>query len=579
MFMRLQHDTASFPTINGSRPFPNLSQEVTVAFWKDIVTLTVLAMDGESQNGIEEAVRRATKDFKLCPNRIWAVAKSLPQWEQKLPQLILITETVKQTEDYIGHEDEKAHEDKNRHDQCTFDFCENSRLDFTSVPQSHELPSCKYNPCGRLKDWFPTAILEKAINAGYPTAWKLDGNSMIEPPQPFMAISHVWSDGTGTGAWPRGEVNECLYTFFRVIAEQFQCEGIWWDTICMPKEKGARSKAINKIDSNYEGARITLVHDSFLRNWEWVGAESACFVIIMSPWFSRGWTALELAKSRKVKVVFKGPLIKDLDEDILAKTDGSPTPSRHLIATEAIVNLRSKGITEVNNLLTVLGPRHTSWPRDIPKISGLLVGLEILPDASQQDTYQRVLKKIRKVSHEHLFHNSATMSKGFSWCSTSLLDMPLVPSMTPLDIEEHTTTLRIEENGDVVGTWKVFDLDNIAEEKYNWKDTHPLIKATLLLALNSKNKDRHVLLVEPDAEPITRALLVKPMRNKETSVETVSCKFVGSVYFHPRLGVGVDGKEKRWIQLKVRIGDTERMVEVENAWDYMSKAIEAILSS
>jgi len=246
------------------------------------------------------------------------------------------------------------------HNQCTFDFCEYLGLDFSSVAQRHESPSCNSNPCGRLR--FPQAILEEAANAGNPMAWNLDREAMIDPPRPFMAISHVWSDGTGTGAWAEGEVNRCLYGFFRGVAEQFQCDGIWWDTICIPKEKGARSKAINKIQSNYEDARITLVHDCFLRNWEWVNAETACFAIIMSPWFSRGWTSLELAKSHKVKVVFKGPsgrpLIKDLDEEILAENENLSTC--HGIATKAIRNLRSKGIIGVNDLLTVLRPRYAS---------------------------------------------------------------------------------------------------------------------------------------------------------------------------------------------------------------------------
>jgi Heterokaryon incompatibility protein (HET) len=221
-----------------------------------------------------EAVKRATRYFNLCPNRVWAVARSLPEGKQSLPLLIPLTEEKGKIEGHKGHS------------QCTFDFCEYSRLDFTLVAQRHERPSCDIYPCKRLQ--FPKDKLEEAANAGSPTAWNLDRESMIEPPQRFMAISHVWSDGTGTGAWLEGEANECLYTFFEGIAKQFECEGIWWDTICIPKEKAARSKAINKIQSNYEDARITLVHDCFLREWEWVDAETACFAIIMSPWFSRG---------------------------------------------------------------------------------------------------------------------------------------------------------------------------------------------------------------------------------------------------------------------------------------------------
>jgi len=179
----------------------------------------------------------------------------------------------------------------------------------------------------------------------------------------------------------------------------------------------------------------------------------------MSPWFSRGWTALELAKSRKVKVVFKGshgPLIKDLDEDILARDKGSST--RHQLATEAIANLRTNsGITEINHLLTILGPRYTSWPRDTAIIAGLLVGVDIPSSSLQQQIYRRILIKIGKICHEHLFCNSDTMSKGFNWCPTSLLDMS--PALS-------NAALRIKENGDVVGAWNVFRLDIVPEENY-----------------------------------------------------------------------------------------------------------------
>jgi hypothetical protein len=207
----------------------------------------VMAHDPPSAS-IVGAIETVTAKFSLCRNRVWAAATSLGA--KKRDQLLQIpaTANVEQTGGHKGH------------DQCTFDFCEHSRLDFTAVAQRHE--SCTKSPCNTKR--FDTLILEKAVDAGKPTAWVLAGTSVIEPPQPFMAISHVWSDGTGAGAWPPGLVNECLYDFFMRIAEQFQCEGIWRDTICIPIGKAARSKAIINIHRNYEDVRITLVHDCFL---------------------------------------------------------------------------------------------------------------------------------------------------------------------------------------------------------------------------------------------------------------------------------------------------------------------------
>jgi hypothetical protein len=134
-------------------------------------------------------------------------------------------------------------------------------------------------------------------------------------------------------------------------------------TLCIPKEKAARREAIVDIRRHYEDVRITLVHDCFLRNWEWVNLEIARFAIIISSWFSRGWASLELAKSRKAKVLFKGPhgpLIKDLDQDILAKDDDPCASLQHQIATEVIASLRKGEIAEVNPTFDCTRP--TSYP-------------------------------------------------------------------------------------------------------------------------------------------------------------------------------------------------------------------------
>jgi hypothetical protein len=191
-------------------------------------------------DGLLEAFERTTTDFRLCPNRVWAVAK------ENLPKLLPATKSIP------GHEN---------HEQCTFDFCEFSQRDFTAVVQRHE---CEERNCARLEGLFSRHTLEKAVDDGKSTVWSLNGEALIEPPVPYMAISHVWSDGTGNGAWQDGEVNKCLYRFFGEIADQFHCDGIWWDTLCIPRAKAARTQAIRKIQSKYQDARMTLVHDCFL---------------------------------------------------------------------------------------------------------------------------------------------------------------------------------------------------------------------------------------------------------------------------------------------------------------------------
>lgn len=494
-----------------------------------------------SPQEILDAFQKATTTFNLCPNRVWAVAR------EDLPRLIQAAKAIRVLDD---------------HKQCTIDFCEHSQRDFTAVEQRHE---CRKGVTRRQHcrtHVFSTSTLNSAaLRGSSSTVWALDGIRILAAHRPYMAISHVWSDGTGAGSWPAGQVNICLYAFFRGIAEQLGCEGMWWDTISIPRSKAARARAIRRIQKSYQDAKMTLVHDSFLRSSRWVDAEAACFAILMSPWFSRGWTALELANSRKVKVLFKGRhgfLTKDLDEEILAKDENAS--EAHKRATNLIKSLR-RGVTTLDDLLVVLGARCTSWPKDMAMISGLLVGVDISPqgqsrDVLQQDVYKRILTKIGRLAAGHLFHNSATIGKGSSWCPINLFSMP---------ISGQNPTLMVDDNLDVIGKWDIIPVDEPLEENCIWNGTHLMLQMQLKLAL--QNVDKCVLLTECATQTVDRALLVKVMHRKGT--EKLPCfQYIGALHFHPTL------PKTRHIKLEVRIlGDSNSHTvnDRANAWEYVKK--------
>ncbi|KLP05965.1 Uncharacterized protein LW94_10017 [Fusarium fujikuroi] len=502
----------------------------------------------EPHEELLECFREATDRFNLCPNRVWTVAR------ENLPNLL---PKVWPRYQLCSGEDKL----KNAHELCTVDFCELSQRDFTAVQQRHE---CNDAKCIQLRGLFSRVILEQAALAGASTAWDLTGKVLLAQGQPYMAISHVWSDGTGTGAWRDGQVNQCLYWLFQDIAKQLQCKGIWWDTICIPKEKAARNKAIRTIQDNYRDARVTLVHDCFLRNWEW-HPKTACFGILMSPWFSRGWTALELANSRKVKVIFKGPygshVIKDLDEEILCNDDAEDLPRREATAIIKLLrvaverNSRDNDTdsgykSNLNNLLMVLGSRHTSWPKDMALISALLTGVQAAE--LQQDTYQRILITVRHLFHGHLFHNSATMSKSFRWCPTSLFSMPL---QQPQSLNASMPCLTISADGDLQGKWRLSQPGPKIEENLLWGDnTHPLIRRRIKRALEQHNRGdkRCYVLAEPKDGRIDRALLVMERGENETE-EPIDCQYVGAVYFREPLS------DEEWVTKMVTIlGDGDK---------------------
>jgi ankyrin repeat protein len=248
----------------------------------------------------------------------------------------------------------------------------------------------------------------------------------------------------------------------------------------------------------------------------------------MSPWFSRGWTALELAKSQKVKVVFKGAYgryIKDLDEEILAN-DTQKNSDSHRRASKIIMGLRA-GFTSLNDLLITLGPRYTSHPKDKAIISGLLVGVNVAPkppqqDIWQQDIYKDILRKIGNVSLGHLFHNSATMFD-VNWCSTSLFNMPT---------DDSRVSLRVTQDLDLIGRWRIILAVDIPKDKYIWNGINPLVKERLELHL--QHSDTCILLVECGLDSVRRALLVTAV-TKEQPTAMLCYQYVGAVYFHPSL--------------------------------------------
>jgi len=71
--------------------------------------------------------------------------------------------------------------------------------------------------------------------ANYSTGKSPPSNTLLlgQPSRRYVAISHVWSDGTGVGINSPGNVNSCLAAYFARIAVRLGCSGVWWDSICV----------------------------------------------------------------------------------------------------------------------------------------------------------------------------------------------------------------------------------------------------------------------------------------------------------------------------------------------------------
>ncbi len=447
---------------------------------------------------INEALVTLTSTLNLCPARIWSITRGISGQEANLPFLVLPKTYDGSIVQHTGH------------DRCSFDYCEASNLDFTSVQQRHEPTHCLNESCTALH-LFPQKAVKSALETGQHAVWKLGGEHILPHPQPYMAVSHVWADGTGTGPMTeRRGVNKCLYEFFCSLAQRYNCLGVWWDAISIPddSDRPARAQALRRMHEIYEDARFTLVHDCYLRQWCWSDADAASFAIIMSPWFSRGWTALELACSRRVRIIFANNVVKDLDTDITSQSNG--------IACSLIQSLRERRVFTLDDLLSVIGSRYTSWPRDRATIAALLTRTKLKDNMSIQETYQEVLKNIGEVFQGHLFHNLPTMTGAFGWCPARVEDIP--PSPSPF-------VLKVAPDGAVTGRWKILlDQDMFDTDKYRWAGMHPLIAVQLRATLEKaqQNPSAYMLLVEP-MDGITRRVLI-------VQAQPTTNRFLGTLY-------------------------------------------------
>jgi hypothetical protein len=432
----------------------------------------------------EDAVEKALKQahsLRICPNRLWALTKVAERKEADLLGLV----EVAQRYPSLGND---------VHEKCVRELCVLSEIDSTTKTQVHKPSEDACRDRGICRQFtYPVKLLEESITSGMGSAWLCHDIRNILPGDPYIAISHVWLDGTGIGIGDgtgTGIVNGCLREYFLRIVTRLGGSAMWWDTISLPTTDVLRRKSIETMHIQYRQAECTVVHDEGLLNFDWDKKDEdygpPCVALVLSSWFTRGWTALELYESKRVKVLYKGkdpdtPLILDLDDHLLA-SDPSRATRGHWIASSMIRRLRRIG--SVRDMLTIMQPRITCNVDDRTAIFGLFANLKPscckrcnrVPDEFTRDrikrhirrhTTRRVLRKMKQIEHASLIHGKAPMfnSGHFSWAPEAVYEMPVEVGGDPKE-GSPSEPLTVDRNGCVVGGWYYRALTQDDASKY-----------------------------------------------------------------------------------------------------------------
>lgn len=192
--------------------------------------------------------------------------------------------------------------------------------------------------------------------------------------KPYVAISHVWSDGLGNPH--NNSLPQCQLKRIQTLVNDLyqECDGpvpFWIDTICVPLQKDSRKQAIRRMGQTYRDSDKVLVLDSWLlRSTLPDYRELGLLRIKCCTWAQRLWTLQEGMIAAVEGVYFQtatGPIneedmydatcctMYDLVKGLIG-TEEDPLSEEHSDLTHHILEATDR-------LIEIDGVRYTSLGR------------------------------------------------------------------------------------------------------------------------------------------------------------------------------------------------------------------------
>ena len=125
---------------------------------------------------------------------------------------------------------------------------------------------------------------------------------------PYIAISHVWSDGLGSTTevgLPSCQINHLT----RLVSQMLPGGRFWIDSLCVPGQTDMRKRAIGLMADTYRQAKAVLVIDAGIRSCSThAPLEEKLLRVVSSGWMQRLWTLQEGLLAKEVVFEFKDGL-------------------------------------------------------------------------------------------------------------------------------------------------------------------------------------------------------------------------------------------------------------------------------
>lgn len=350
------------------------------------------------------------------------------------------------------------------HGKCSFDECVARKIDTKNYTPKHVTMDCKCKFRRPMID----QIIRTYDDESFPLinlAAMLDKHTSSAgcvPPfydsadTPFVALSHVWSDGLCSDAnigFPTCQISNLqeLVALYKTDCVP-KLSLIYIDTICIPRGKAVKTKAINIMGQVYETASVTIVLDSSLKAISVNSSSTAKLVVrlLTSPSNHRLWTFQEARLAHKLVFVFQDGLCE------IGKLWGQARrdiPAPISLQCRLMLERISKGTnSSLSSIAMLLRRRSTSNPADeFPAVAQVFkIQTKALTSKEGLERCCEFWIQLANVPCSIVFQTQEKIPRdGFRWAPQSLVGSK---ASTPMGDEEEAV---VTTKDDLRGTYNL----------------------------------------------------------------------------------------------------------------------------